>query len=89
MLDQSDMEIEFTRHALDVMDERRIERAWVEWTVERPVRRLADPHDEEVERFYRNIPERGDHVLRVAVNTTATPWRVVSVFFDRRMRGRL
>ena len=32
------------------------------------------------------IPERGDRVLRVAVNTRVAPWRVVSVFFDRSMR---
>ena len=42
-----------------------------------------------VERFYRRIPEHRDRVLPVAVNTRVAPWRVVSVFFDRRIRGEL
>ncbi|MYB25567.1 MAG: hypothetical protein F4X37_10780 [Acidimicrobiia bacterium] len=48
-----------------------------------------DPCDAEVERFYRTIPERGGRVLRVLVNVTADPWRVVTAFFDRSMRGEL
>ncbi len=32
---------------------------------------------------------KGGRVLRVAVNTSVDPWRVVSVFFDRDMRGEL
>ena len=51
--------------------------------------RTADPNDPEVERFFRRIPEHGNRVLRVAVNTRVAPWRVVSVFFDRSMRGEL
>lgn len=62
---------------------------WVERTVEEPDLRTADPNDREVERFFRRIPERDGRVLRVAVNTDVAPWRVVSVFFDRRMRGTL
>ena len=42
-----------------------------------------------VERLYRKIPEFGGRVLRVAVNTTVEPNRVVSVFFDRQMKGKL
>jgi len=50
---------------------------------------VIDPHDAAVERRFRRIPEFGDRVLRVAVNTTVDPLRVVSVFFDRRMKGKL
>ena len=42
-----------------------------------------------MERRYRRIPEHGGRVLRVAVNTAVEPERVVSVFFDRKMKGRL
>ena len=35
------------------------------------------------------IPEFGGRVLRVAVNTAIEPNRVVSVFFDRQMKGKL
>ena len=62
---------------------------WVESTLQEPALRTSDPNDAEVERFFRRISERGDRVLRVAVNTHADPWRVVSVFFDRNMRGEL
>ena len=81
--------LEYPRHAVHVMEERMIPRDWVESTVERRALRTADPNDAEVERFLRRIREHGDRVLRVAVNTRVAPWRVVSVFFDRSMRGEL
>ena len=81
--------LEFTRHAVDVMEERTIRSEWVERVVAEPTMRVPDPNDSEVERFFRRIPERGDRVLRVAVNTRVAPWRVLSVFFDRGMRGKL
>jgi hypothetical protein len=42
-----------------------------------------------VERRFRRIAEFGNRVLRVAVNTTVEPNRVVSVLFDHKMTGRL
>ena len=42
-----------------------------------------------MERRFRRIPEFGGRVLRVAVNTTVEPNRIVSVFFDRKMKGKL
>ena len=63
--------------------------AWVEWVVAEPALREPDLDDPEVERFFRRIPEQGERVLRVAVNTRVAPWRVVSVFFDRNMKGKL
>ena len=35
------------------------------------------------------FPEHGDRVLRVVVNTSVVPERVVSVYFDRAMKGKL
>ena len=78
--------LDYTRHAVDVMRERLIPKEWVESAVTEPDLRAPDPNDPEVERFFRRIPERGDRVLRVAVNTNVAPWRVVSVFFDRSRR---
>ena len=83
------MKAAFTRHALLAMRERGILEAWVERTITTPELRRADPEDEAVERFYGRIPEFGDRVLRVAVNTRVEPWRVVSVFFDRTMKSKL
>ena len=81
--------MEYTRHAAHVMEERSIPKEWVESAVAEPALRTPDPDSTDVERFFRRIPEHGDRVLRVAVNTRVAPWRVVSVFFDRSMRGKL
>jgi len=58
-------------------------------TIKNPELRERDPNDDELERFYRSIPDRGNRVLRVVINTELAPWRIVSVFFDRRMRDKL
>ncbi|MYH97198.1 MAG: DUF4258 domain-containing protein [Acidimicrobiia bacterium] len=86
---QNPMLLTYTLHARHVMEERYISSEWVERAVATPERRTRDPHDESVERFYIRVPERDGRVLRVAVNTDADPWRVVSAFFDRSMRGEL
>lgn len=83
------LRLEYTEHAVTAMNERMIPIEWVESAVVEPDLRAPDPNDPEVKRFFRRIPEHGDRVLRVAVNTSVDPWRVVSVFFDRRMKGRL
>lgn len=81
------LRLEYTEHALHVMAERSISIKWVEFVVSGPEVRISDPNDSQVERFYRRKPEHGNRVLRVAVNTNVAPWRVVTVFFDRSMRG--
>ncbi|MDE2694973.1 MAG: DUF4258 domain-containing protein [Chloroflexota bacterium] len=83
------MELELTQHAIDAMNERLIALERVEDAVSEPELRTPDPVDPELERFYRRIPPRDDRVLRVVVNTRFAPWRIVSVFFDRRMRRML
>jgi hypothetical protein len=80
---------ELTEHAKKVMAEREIAPEWVEQTVAEPELREPDPNDASVERRYRRIPAFGGRVLRVALNTAVEPPRVVSVFFDRKMKGRL
>ena len=83
------MKFELTQHAKRAMAEREIAIEWVERTLAAPELRAPDPDDAAVERLYRKIPEFGGRVLRVAVNTTVEPNRVVSVFFDRQMKGKL
>lgn len=81
------LRLEYTRHALHVMAERRIPGEWVELAVTEPALRMGDPSDPDVERFFRPFPEYGGRMLRVVVNTRAVPWRVISAFFDRSMKG--
>jgi len=80
---------ELTKHARKVLDEREIPVEWLERTLSAPELVLPDPDDAAVERRFRRIPEFGGRVLRVAVDTAVDPNRVVSVFFDRRMKGKL
>lgn len=83
------MELEYSQHAIDAMRERQIERSWVESVVASPMLRSNDPNDQDLERFYAPVQRNETRILRVVVNTSATPWRVVTVFFDRGMRVRL
>lgn len=83
------MKYELTKHAEKVLAEREIAAEWMERTLSSPELVLPDPDDATVERRFRRIPEFGGRVLRVAVNTTVEPNRIVSVFFDRTMKGKL
>ena len=83
------MSFELTQHAQKVLAERGISAEWLERTLAAPELVLPDPDDATVERRFRKIPEFGGRVLRVAVNTAVEPNRVVSVFFDRQMKGKL
>ena len=83
------MKFDLTQHARRAVTEREIAIEWIERTLEGPELTVADPIDTTIERRFRRIPEFGDRVLRVAVNTTVEPNRVVSVFFDRKMKGKL
>ena len=83
------MKYELTNHAKKALAEREIPVEWLERTLAEPELTLPDPDDAEVERRFRKIPEFGGRVLRVAVNTTVEPVRIVSVFFDRTMKGQL
>lgn len=84
-----DLKFEISKHAQKVLEEREIPIEWMELTLSEPELVLPDPIDSAVERRYRQIPEFGGRVLRVAVNTAVEPNRVVSVFFDRQMKGKL
>jgi len=83
------MNCELTQHARDVMEERQILIAWLERVLTNPA--LIEPSltDSELESRFAKIPEFGDRVLRVVVNTQVVPERVASVYFDRKMKGKL
>ena len=81
------MNYQLTQHAKKVLAERGIAVEWMERTLDEPEWIAPDPNDPQVMRYFRGIPEFGDRVLRVAVNLTAEPRRVVSVFFDRTQKG--
>ena len=77
---------QFTVHAVQMLAERRIQREWVE-------RVLAEPDgvqakDDGTVHYVAAIVEHVGRVLRVVVNPSSEPPRVVTVFFDRRLGRR-
>jgi len=78
-----------TLHAEDVLEEREIPREWVQRVVNEPTLVLRDRHDTELEHALAPIPERDGRILRVVYNAGIEPFRVITAYFDRRMRGRL
>jgi hypothetical protein len=83
------MNYELTQHTRDVIEERQISIDWLERALASPTLIEASITDPELESRFAKIPEFGDRVLRVIVNTQVVPERVVSVYFDRRMKGKL
>lgn len=71
------------------MGERAVLIAWLESVLESPQRVEPDPDDAELEHRLGRIAEHGNRVLRVVVNKTVRPPRVVTLYFDRTMRNRL
>jgi hypothetical protein len=83
------MNYELTQHTRDVIEERQISIDWLERVLVSPALIEASITDPELESRFAKIPEFRDRVLRVIVNTQVVPERVVSVYFDRRMKGKL
>ncbi len=83
------MNYELTDHARTVLAEREIPSAWVECVLAEPEKVEDDPDDAELEHRLGRIKEHENRVLRVIINKTVSPMRVVTVYFDRTMRNRL
>lgn len=77
-------DIVFTTHARAAMAERNIKEEWVWRTIESPGR-TEEGEDANIH-FLKMIPEFDDRILRVVVNKNIQPNRIVTLFFDRRMR---
>lgn len=83
------IEYELSAHAVTVMREREILERWVEQVLAYPERIEADATDPLLRHALGRIPDRDDRVLRVVYNEAVHPWRVVTAYFDRAMRGKL
>jgi hypothetical protein len=78
-----------SRHAQRRVDRRQIRVEWIAETLKDPDRVDPDRQDPTVRHALKKIPEMEHRVLRVVYNPTVQPVRVVSVHFDRRLRGKL
>ena len=81
------MSYTLTKHALENMRARRITLEWLERALAAPDWTEPDDVDPALEHRFAVIHEFGDRVLHVIVNPTAEPERVITAFFDRRLRG--
>lgn len=77
-------EVEFSKHAQDMMRERNIPEEWVRRTIDDPDR--TEMGSEGNTHYIKAISERSGRFLRVVVNPHVQPNRVITVFFDRRLR---
>jgi len=75
--------LDLSAHAATVLQERGIEMDWVRRAIAEPDQ--TESRDDGSEHFLKAIPERGGRVLRVVANQVTR--RIVTVFFDRRMKG--
>lgn len=76
-------DVEFSKHAQDVMRERHIPEEWVRRAIAMPDR--TDNQADGTVHDIKAIPEHGGRFLRVVVNPGVMPQRIVTVFFDRRL----
>jgi hypothetical protein len=83
------MRYELTQHARAVLAAREIRIEWMERVLSHPILILPDRADPHLEHRLGRIREHGNRVLRVIVNKTTLPQRVISVYFDRTMMGKL
>ncbi|MEI8064144.1 MAG: DUF4258 domain-containing protein [Verrucomicrobiota bacterium] len=83
------MKYTLTKHAKDVLEERGLPVAWLERVLDTPQLIELDPDDGDLEHYLGRIAEHGNRVLRVVVNKTVRPARVVTLYFDRTMRNKL
>jgi uncharacterized protein DUF4258 len=83
------MEYELSDHARKVIAEREILIKWIETVLQRPEHREADPHGVDLTHLLARIAAHGNRVLRVVVNEKTTPIRVVTAYFDRKMKSKL
>jgi hypothetical protein len=83
------MDYQLSQHAMDALVKRKIPVEWVERVLESPQRTERDPRDGTLAHRLASVPEHGNRVLRLIVNLKKTPARVVTLYFDRKMKGKL
>jgi hypothetical protein len=78
-----------TDHARDMLSERGIDLEWVRSCLREPMYMVPDRRDRSLTHALMVMPALEGRVLRVVFDASVRPPRVVTAFFDRRLRGRL
>ena len=77
-------EYEFSEHAREMLKERGIQESWVRRAIEQPA--TQEPKEDGTVHYIKVIDEFGGRYLRVIVNPDVDPKKIVTQFFDRRLR---
>ena len=88
-MDIDNLHYEITKHARQVILERKIEPNWIVLALSNPKKIEQDSADPELEHALAQIPEFGNRVLRVIYNKNETPLKIITAYFDRTMKGKL
>jgi hypothetical protein len=82
----------YTKHAIQRLEQRHIEKAWVERVMNRPDWVEQDPRNAKVTRAYGRIEEAGGMILRVVYTNVRDGRLIITQYFDdgaeRRARAR-
>ncbi len=82
------MNYELTEHAKESLQKRtNIRLEWVEQALTSPHRVEPDSIDSTLEHRIFRVDEFDGRVLRVVLNANVNPARIITVFFDRSLRG--
>ena len=76
--------LQYTAHARLMMQERMIEENWIISAAQNPDMTEIKRDDEK--HYLKKIPQTGGKFLRVIINPSVRPPRVITVFFDRRVQ---
>ena len=80
------MDYSLTEHARNSLQKRKIPYTWVKQTVNAPEMTETDKVDPDLEHCLARIPGFENRVLRVVVNNKVQPPRIITAFFDRRVK---
>ena len=89
MTPSEDFPYSLTSHGAAVLAEREIPLDWVARVLAQPARVEPDEDNSNLRHAVGRIPEFRGRVLRVIYDGTTSPWRIVTAFFDRRLRDTL
>ena len=78
------IEYVFSKHATEMLKERKIMEDWV-WRALNESENIITGEDGNLH-FAKAIAEKENRVLHVVVNPAVSPQRIVTVFFDRRLK---
>jgi len=77
---------ELTVHARHQMQERNILESWIQEALAEPEKLLSFADAYGNTHYLKRIQNFGDRWLRVIVNPNSNPERIVTIFFDRRVK---